>query len=207
MKIKSLILFPISLVILLTSGCGMPEWTLVIYNATTEELSKELKEYSLPEDYLKNVIAGDTFNNLISQQAGEVVLNVMNGDEVSCESIRLTGDSVICSSKGKISLFEVRDINQIEVFYSDRTFTLIRNSAILGALTSSAGLLGYLPPNPPEPDWKTFTALFGAGFILGIIFDVSSSGYYCLISEKSFIKYLLERQKNNEKSRLTYESN
>lgn len=207
MKIKSLILVTILLIISLTSGCGMPECKLVIYNASMEELSEEIKNYSLPEGLLKNIMTGDSFDDLISQQADEVILSVMDSGEVSCDSIRISNDSLICNSEGRIILITINDINQIEVFYSDKTLTLLRNSAILGVLTSSIGLLGYLPPNPPEPNWKSFAGLFGAGFILGIIFDVSSSDYYCLISKKNFIEYLIEKQKNNKYGRHTHKSN
>lgn len=178
----------------------MPEWTLVIYNATMQELSEELKDCSIPEESLKDVMTGDSFNELIRQQAREVILSVMNSDDVSCDSVRLTNDSLICNSEGKIILFPINDINQVEVFYSDKTLTLLRNSAVLGVLTSSIGLLGYIPPNPPEPDWKSFAGLFGAGFVLGIIFDVSSSSHYWIISKESFIKSLKEKQKNNKQS-------
>ena len=200
MKIKLQIFLPLLLVTLLTSGCGQPECTLVIYNATTEELAKEIKDYSIPEEFLENIMTRDSFNNLISQQAKEVILSIMDSDEVSCDSIRLTNDSLICNSDSKIIYFAINKINQVEVFYSDKTLNLLRNLAILGTLTSSIGLLGYLPPNPPEPNWKSFVGLFGAGFILGIIFDVNTSSYYCLISKKSFINILQERQKNNKQN-------
>ncbi len=196
MKIKSIIFLLIVLVIILTSGCGQPECTLVIYNATTEELAKEIKDYSLPEEILGNIMTRDSFNNLINQQSKEVILSIMDSNEVSCDSISLTNDSLICNSDGKIILFAINNISQVKVFYSDKTLTLLRNSAILETLTSSIGLLGYLPPNPPQPNWKSFVGLFGAGFILGIILDVNTSSYYCLISKKSFIKYFQERQKN-----------
>lgn len=193
---KSSILILVSVILISTSGCGVPECTLIIYDATEEELLKDLKEYSLSEDVMQDIITREAFNNLISQEAQEVVLNVMNSDEVTCDSIRLTNDSLICNNEDKIILFSINDINQIEVFYEDRTLSLLKNSAIIGTFTSSIGLLGYIPPNPPQPDWKGFVGLFGAGFIAGIIFDVSSSSYYCLISKESFLRFAKENKEH-----------
>ena len=190
MKIKYRLLFPIFFVILLTSGCGQPECSLIIFDATEEELLEELKDYSLSEDIFKGIITRESFNMLVAQETQDIILNVMNGNEVSCDSVRLTKDSLICNSEGKIILFSINEINRVEVYYSDRTLSLLRNSAILGTLTSSIALLGYIPPNPPQPNWKSFVGLFAGGFILGIIFDVSSSSYYCLISKASFINFV-----------------
>jgi hypothetical protein len=194
MKNKSIILIIITLTLFFTSSCGVPECSFVIYDSTKEELFKDLKEYSLSDEFLQNVITKESFNDLIGQEAQEVLLNVMNSNKVTCDSIRLTSDSLVCNSNGKIILFSIDQINQVEVFYSDRTLSLLRNSAILGAFTSSIALLGYLPPNPPEPNWKSFVGLFGAGFIIGIIFDVSSSSYYCLVSKESFLNVVKEQQ-------------
>lgn len=193
-KLNILIIFTITL--LLTSGCGVPECSLIIYDSTRDELLKELAEYPLSEDVLQDIITRESFNNLMSQEANEIILSVLDSGEVSCDSIRLTSDSLVCNSDGKIILFSINEINQVEVYYSDRTLSLLRNSAILGAFTSSIALLGYLPPNPPEPDWISFVGLFGAGFIAGIIFDVSSSSYYCLISKESFISFVKENKEH-----------
>ncbi|MCZ7613197.1 MAG: hypothetical protein M5T52_06595 [Ignavibacteriaceae bacterium] len=113
---KSSILILVSIILISNSGCGVPECTLIIYDATEEELLKDLKEYSLSEDVMQDIITREAFNNLISQEAQEVVLNVMNSDEVTCDSIRLTNDSLICNNEDKIILFSINDINQIEVF-------------------------------------------------------------------------------------------
>lgn len=194
MKNKSSILIIIILALTMISGCGMQECSLVIYDTTKEELVKDLIADSLSDKFLQNVITRETFNELINQEAKKVILNVLNSDEVTCDSIRLTSDSIACISDGKIILFAINKINQVEVFYEDRTSSLLRNSAIVGALTSSIGLLGYLPPNPPQPNWESFVGLFGAGFILGIVCDVSSSTYYCLISKESFINFIKEKK-------------
>jgi len=172
----------------------MPDCSLVIYDSTKEELVKDLIADSLSDKFLQNVITRETFNELINQEAKKVILNVLNSDEVTCDSIRLTRDSIACISDGKIILFAINKINQVEVFYEDRTSSLLRNSAIIGAFTSSIGLLGYIPPNPPQPNWKSFVGLFGAGFILGIVCDVSASSYYCLISKESFINFIKEKK-------------
>jgi hypothetical protein len=181
-------------IIFIAFGCGAPECTVIIYDSTKDELLKELAEYSLSEDIVQHIITRESFNNLMVQEANEIILSVREGDEVLCDSVWLTEDSLICSSKGEKILFSINEINQVEVYYIDRTWSLFRNSVILGSLTSSIALLGYLPPNPPQPDWKAFVAFFGAGFIAGIILDVSTSRYYCLISKNTFFRIYTEKQ-------------
>jgi hypothetical protein len=180
------------LIIFIASGCGGPACTLIIYDSTKDELLKELAEHALSEDIVQDIVTRESFNNLMVQEVNEIILSVREGDEVLCDSVWLTEDSLICSSKGEKILFSINEINQVEVYYMDRTWSLLRNSVILGSFTSSIALLGYLPPNPPQPDWKAFIAFFGVGFIAGIIFDISTSHYYCLISKKTFLSILQE---------------
>jgi hypothetical protein len=172
----------------------MPECSIIIYDSTKEELLQDLKAFSIPEEFAENIITRESFNDLIAKEAHDVIMHVMNAEETSCDSIKLTSDSVICNSEERIVLFAIHDINRVEVFYGNRTLNLLRNSALLGAMTSSLAALGYLPPNPPQPEWKSFAGLWGFGFVMGIVFNFDSSKYYCLVSKEAYISSLKENK-------------
>ena len=200
MKKRSYILSLIFLILLLTNGCGATECFLIIYDTTEDELVRELNEYQLPIETIQDINTRESFNKLVSENAKEVILNLINNAEVHCDSIKLTNDSLICNSNNRIILFAINDINQIEVFYENRKLSLLKNSAIIGALTSSLATIGYLPPNPPEPTWESFAILGGVGFISGIIFDVESSTYYCLTTKESFFNFVKHNKTLNKQN-------
>ena len=198
MKYKLILLLILSSFFLI--GCGSPMCIIVVQDATDDELNKLFEEYSWKEEYLQDKIGRDTFNKIITDEASEVIVHLKETKEVSCDSIKLTSDTCYCIKEKNNITFSSDEIIQLEVFYGNKTFTLLRNSAIIGALTSSIGLLGYIPPNPPQPNWISFVGLFGAGFITGIIFDVSSSSYYCLVPKESLINFIKENQKHNKQN-------
>ncbi len=120
-------------------------------------------------------------------KAYEVRVILWNQHSAYYDHVNLTNDSIFANSSDMSASYPVDSVKYIEIFSESAITGKLWKSAVIGGTFSSLMLMGYLPPNPPEPDGKTFEVAAGIGFGIGLVFANRNSETVAVIRKQDLM--------------------
>ena len=178
-KLNRVILF---LLCLCFSSCTPPPVSVAV---TTWEYSESLPKFASMIRPPSTLYTIDSLNRRLTREdVCEVGVQLRNEGYFYSQRTIATNDSVYLQNDEESRVVAIDSIRFVEIFDENAATGKLWRSAIIGGFACSIMSLGYIPPNPPEPNATSFGVAAGVGTAIGLLIAGRNSERIIIVKKR-----------------------